>query len=134
MATIDDKILDAIRSETEDNLEEYSEELGIFGLIGESFKGTFRWTVFAAIFLMFVFAGLTIYCGINLFGTSDAAEKINWLALGLVAFIVFAVLRLWFFMELNRLSIKREVKRLELQVALLVNKIESRERFESPHP
>jgi hypothetical protein len=125
MANIDDKILDAIRSESQEELQQYSEELGLFGLIGESFKGSFRWVVFLAITFKFIFAGLVIYCGIKLFNTTDVAEKVNWLAFGLTAFIVFAVLRLWYFVELSRLSIKREIKRLELQIALLIDKLDA---------
>lgn len=125
MNDIDDKILEAIRSESGETLENYSKELGLFGLVGESFKGAFGWAVKLVFFFVFVFIGLTVYCAINFFHTDDIATKLNWLAMGLAAFIVVAILRLWYFMELNRLSIKREVKRLELQVALLANKIQS---------
>jgi hypothetical protein len=33
--------------------------------------------------------------------------------------VAFAIARIWFFMELNRLSVIREVKRVELQISLL---------------
>lgn len=125
MNDIDDKILAAIQAETEQSLEEYQEELGIFGLMGESFKGAFRWVVIFAIILILIFLGLVVYCAINFFHATDLALKLNWLAGGLAAFIVFAILRLWFFMELNRLSIKREIKRVELQVSLLATKIDA---------
>jgi hypothetical protein len=124
MNDIDDKILAAIQAETEQSLEEYQEELGLFGLIGESFKGAFKWVVIGAIIMILVFAGLVVYSGINFYHASDIALKLNWFAAGLVAFIIFAILRLWFFMELNRLSIKREIKRVELQVSLLATKID----------
>ncbi len=125
MKDIDDKILAAMQAETEQSLEEYSEELGICGLMGESFKGAFGWTLMLAIAMIFVFGGLTIYCGINFFHEKDIALKLNWLAAGFVSFIVFAILRLWFFMELNRLSIKREIKRGEIQISLLATRLES---------
>ncbi len=114
MKDIDDKILAAIQAETEQSLQEYSEELGLFGLIGESFKGALKWAVVAAMVLMLIFGGLVVYAGINFFHASDIAIKLNWFAGGVVAFIIFAILRLWFFMELNRLSIKREIRRVEL--------------------
>lgn len=123
MDKLDDKILNAIRSETEQSLEEYSEDLGIFQLIGESFKGAFGWVVMIAVVLIIIFAGVAIYSGFQMYGTADIASKLNWLGLGLVAFIIFAILRLWFFMELNRLSIKRDIKRVELQVSLLGSKL-----------
>jgi len=39
MSDIDEKILAAIRTETEKSLDDYSEELGPIGLAIESFKG-----------------------------------------------------------------------------------------------
>lgn len=125
MNDIDDKILEALRVETGESFESYNEELGLFGLVGESFRGAFGWAVKLVFFFVFVFIGLTVYCAINFFHADDIATKLDWMAMGLAAFIVVAILRLWFFMELNRLSTKREVKRLELQVALLANKIQS---------
>ena len=125
MNDIDDKILAAIQADTEESLQDYQHELGLFGLIGESFKGALGWVVVVAIVLMIIFAGLAIYCGINFFHASDIALKLNWFAGGLVAFIIFVILRLWFFMELNRLSIKRDIKRVELQVSLLATKMDS---------
>ena len=124
MKDIDDKILAAMREETEQSIAEYSEELGIFGLMVESFKGALRWVVFTVFALILVFIGLAVYCGIEFIHATDIAIKLNWLGGGLLAAIIVVVLRLWFFMELNRLSIKREIKRVELQVSLLANKIE----------
>ena len=58
-------------------------------------------------------------CAINFFTIEDLEMKLNWLAVGLTALIVIGLLRLWYFMELNRLSVVRELKRLEPQIAQL---------------
>lgn len=125
MSDIDQKILAAIKAETDETMGEHSRELGLFGLIAESFKGTLRWAVMAVMALQVVFVAATVYCAVKFFGTDDPAAKLNWLAPGLAAFIVFGLLRLWFFMELNRLSLAREIKRLELQVAVLASALRS---------
>lgn len=124
MTDIDDKILQAIREETEESLGQYSEELGLFGLVRESFRGAFGWVVIVAFLLVFIFLGLAIYCGIYFFHATDVMTKLNWMAGGLVSVIIVTVVRLWFFGELNRLSTQREIKRVELQVSLLANKID----------
>lgn len=123
MNDIDDKILAAIRSETEESLKEYSEELGLFGLVGETFKGTFRWVVITAIVLILIFFGLSVYCATHFLHATDIAMKLNWFAGMLLSFIVFVIMRLWFFMEVNRVSIKRDIKRVELQLSLLATKV-----------
>ena len=128
MSDLDDKILQAIKTETDETMREYDRQLGLFGLIAASFKGTFRWAVIGAMALQVVFVAIVIYCATNLFGTDDISAKINWLAAGLAAFIAFALLRLWFFMEINRLSIAREIKRLELQLAAVASVLRAANR------
>lgn len=124
MNEIDDKILEAIRTETEESLDEYKDELGLFALVNESFKGALRWVVFIAFALILIFIGIGVYCAVNFVHATDIAVKLNWFGGAALAFLIVIVLRLWYFMELNRLSIKREIKRVELQVSLLGTKIE----------
>jgi hypothetical protein len=69
--------------------------------------------------LHLIFAGLAIYCAYHLVNELDVGLKINWLAGTLSTVVAFAIARIWFFMELNRLSVIREVKRVELQISLL---------------
>jgi len=128
MNDIDDKILAAIRTETgvqtEKSMDDYSKELGPFRLVIESFKGAFRWLAVLSIVLIFVFVGVGVYCAFNFSHATDLAIKFNWFGGTLLAFTIVTVLRLWFFMELNRLSIRREIKRLELQVSLLGTRLD----------
>jgi len=102
-------------------MRDYERELGLFGLMAESFKGAFRWPVIGAMVFQVVLAAAFISCAFGLFGTTDPAAKLNWLALGLAAFFAFGLLRPWVLMELNRLSLAREIKRLELQVAAVAS-------------
>jgi Na+-driven multidrug efflux pump len=69
--------------------------------------------------MQLIFAGLAIYCAYHLVNEMDIGLKINWLAGTLSTVVAFAIARIWFFMELNRLSVIREIKRVELQVSLL---------------
>lgn len=118
MNNINQKILEALKDDKAAH--EFSEEqANALQLIGQSFKGTFRLTFVVIVTLQLIFAGLAIYCAYHLVNEIDLGLKINWLAGILSAVVVFAVARLWFFMELNRLSVIREIKRVELQVSLL---------------
>ncbi|WP_339724304.1 DUF6768 family protein [uncultured Paraglaciecola sp.] len=118
MKNINQKILDALKDDKAAH--EFSEEqANALQLIGQSFKGTFRLTFYVVLTIQLVFAGLAIYCAYHLVNEMDIALKLNWLAGTLSAVVAFAIARLWFFMELNRLSVIREIKRVELQVSLL---------------
>ena len=118
MTNINQKILDALKEDKAAN--EFSEEqANALQLIMQSFKGTFRLTFIVVVTLQLIFAGIAFFCAYQLVNEVEIGTKINWLAGTLSAVVAFAIARLWFFMELNRLSIIREIKRVELQVSLL---------------
>ena len=123
MSAIEDKILETLNSEDRQILDSCGQELGLFGLIAESFKGKLKAMVFTVFFLVLIFAVILVYSAIQFFSIEDIGMKLNWLAVGLMALIVIGLLRLWYFMELNRISVIREIKRLELQVSLLSRKL-----------
>jgi hypothetical protein len=125
MSDIDRKILEAIKAETDVTMKDYERELGFFGLMAESFKGRFGFLVIGAMLMQVVLAAGFIYCAVRLYGTVDPASKLDWLAPGFAAFIAFGLLRIWWFMEINRLAITREIKRVELQLAAVASALRS---------
>jgi uncharacterized membrane protein YciS (DUF1049 family) len=85
--------------------------------------GTFsgKWgamNILAAIFTFVIF-GLFVYCAWNAFNVSDLRDTILWSAGGLLAMLAVAMLKMYFWMEMNKNVTLREIKRLELQVARL---------------
>ncbi|MFA3791749.1 DUF6768 family protein [Aliiglaciecola sp. SL4] len=124
MSDINQKILAAMQQETEKVSEQ---QANTFQLIGRSFRGTFKFTAIAIIVMQLIFIGLAIYFGINLFDEERTDTKLHWLLGTLISFIIFASMRLWLFMELNRLSVLREVKRVELQLSLIANQLHSKD-------
>ncbi|MFT2090728.1 DUF6768 family protein [Paraglaciecola sp. 2405UD69-4] len=117
MDKFDKKILNGIQdSKDSDNFSE--EQANALQLIGKSFHGTFRLSFIVVVSLQLIFAAGAFYCGFKLLNQDDISLKINWLAGTLLSGVGFAIARIWFFMELNRLSVIREIKRVELQIAL----------------
>lgn len=117
MNDINKKILQAMRDDQSlTNTPE--DQANPLQLVIRGFKGNFKFTGAFVIFMQLVFAGLAIYFGYNMVHESQLDGKLNWLLATLITFIIFIALRLWLFMELNRLSILRELKRVELQIAL----------------
>jgi hypothetical protein len=76
---------------------------------------------------MLAFAVVLVYSAINFFSVEEIAPKLNWLEIALTALIVVALARLWYWMELIHLSTIRELKRLELQMSLLANKLKQQD-------
>jgi hypothetical protein len=118
MKNINQKILGDLKDDkvTDDFSDEQANALQ---LTGQRFKGTFCLTFVVIVSMQLIFAGLAIYCAYHLVNALDIGLKINWLAGTLSTVVAFAIARIWFFMELNRLSVLRAVKRVELQISLL---------------
>ena len=123
MNDIDDKILEALSAEDQEVMANYGKELGLFGLIVESFRGKLGLMRIAVIIVILALLVLLFHSAFNFFSVEEIAPKLDSLAIGLFALILVCVARLWYWMELNHLSTMREVKRLELQVSLLAKKL-----------
>lgn len=119
---INEKLLKAIR-EDQQHYQTNEESATVLHMIGRSFHGTFRYTFVFVVVFQLAMAAIAVYCGYKLLVLSSLEDKLNWLAGLILSALTFAILRLWFFMELNRLSVLREIKRVEMQVALLAEKL-----------
>lgn len=124
MSELDKKILEAMKKGTSE-LHDSPEETYAPGLIRQSFKGAFRVTFIVLFVVTLAFVALAAWCTYSMFSTDLLDQKIHWLTGVMASFMVLVILRLWFFMELNRLSVIREIKRVELQLAVIASKLEA---------
>lgn len=122
MSDIDDKILEPLNAEDKEVMDVYGKELGLFGLIAESFRGKLKCTVIAVFLFILIFAAILVYSAIHFFSAEEIETKLNWLAIGFTALFIFGLLRLWYWTVLSQIATIREIKRLELQVSLLAKK------------
>ncbi len=70
----------------------------------------------------FVFFGLSIVAAVRFFGAGETRGQILWATAFLFCSLAVAMLKMWFWMLLNRNAITREIKRLEVQVARLADR------------
>jgi len=123
MNDIDDKILEALGAEDKEIMANYNKELGLFGLMAESFKGKLGAWMILVFIMILVFAFVSIYSVVNFFCVEEIIPKLNWMAIALIALIAVIFLRLTYWIQLIHISTIREMKRLELQVSLLAKKL-----------
>lgn len=112
-----------IRKELEDQgsaIDELTvEEKSLFGMLFRVFTGGLaRWAAFAMVLTMVIF-GLTVWCGYEFFTAASLDDRVFWGVLMLVGWHAVSTFKLWFFMEMNRHSVTREVKRVEIALARL---------------
>jgi len=95
------------------------EEKSLFGMLNRVFTGGLaRWAAFAMA-LTLVFFGLTVWCGYEFFTAAGVDNRVFWGVLAVAAFHGLSMFKMWFFMEMNRHSLTREVKRVEIALARL---------------
>jgi len=119
MVDIDDKITSALDADDKAFLDSLDDGRGLFTQIGDMFDGPLSgWT--KVVFVAPMIIGLALlYCVVQLFTAEATREIILW-AVGVIALLILqGFTKDWLFSRMNMLSILREVKRLQVQVALL---------------
>jgi len=114
---LDDKIRQAMRADP--NLADPMTEEGVFEMLAQVFRGRRRWLNAYGFLLTFIFLALSVYCAFRFFNAPDTQPQIAWATGFLFTSMAVAMLKMWFFMEMNKNTVLREVKRLELQVLRL---------------
>ncbi len=118
MTNLDRAIRDALSKEDAEFLARFDDKGPIDEALG-TFGGPWgAMNLFAAIITFGVF-GVFVYCAWNVFTVTDVRETVIWTAGALWAAIAVAMLKMYFWMEMNKNVVLREVKRLELQIARL---------------
>ena len=124
MTNIDAKIKRALEATDTDLADEFDGDQSMMEMVFDVFRGTQKWLTFLAIFWGLVFMAASVFGIIQLFKAQETREHILW-GLGVVlCFITVSMMKIWFWMQMNRNSILREVKRVELQVARLAEKLQ----------
>ncbi len=124
MNNIDAKIKRALEATDADLADEFDGDQSMTEMVFDTFRGTQKWLTFLAIFCSLVFMAASVFGIIQLFKAQETREHILW-GLGVVlCFITVSMMKIWFWMQMNRNSILREVKRVELQVARLAGKLQ----------
>ena len=98
------------------------EEQGVFSMWADVYKGKMRpWSLLIILFTI-IFTGLTFWCGYKFF-TVEGIEPMIQFGVGfIISMLLIQVLKIWHWMQMNKNDLLREIKRLEYQVALLMEK------------
>jgi len=124
MSNFDQAIRQALSAEDAAFLAKLEEQSPFQEALG-TFSG--KWglmNIFAAL-LTFAMFGVAAYCAWNAFSAMDLRETVLWTAGALVGMLSVAMLKIYFWMEMNKNITLRELKRLELQVTLMASREKS---------
>lgn len=123
MKDLDRKIREAIRAEDADLLEGIDDEPSIFEMLMETMCGRNRWLNVLGGVLTLAFLALAVVCAVKFFGAEQDRDMLMWAAGFIVCIAVVGMLKMWYWMEMQKNALVREIKRLELQIARLAGKV-----------
>lgn len=121
MTDLDSAIRQAVSAEDAELMDRLAADPSLPKQVFNTFQGQFGWlNILGSIAALFMFAG-GAYAAWRFATSPDIYDMLIWGALAAVAFAGLTLIKLWFWMELQRHAVVREIKRLELQVARLAS-------------
>ncbi len=114
---IDEKIKQVLDQESKQIDELMLEEKGVFGMIGATFKGGNRFWLLLVYFFAILVSVLMFWTAYRFWIAEELRQMVFFGFCFLAAMQAQIALKMWGFMEMNRTSMVREIKRVELQLA-----------------
>ena len=111
-----------------DNSPEYDEskEDSYISWVRSGLKNTQRWAIFLVFAHFFFFLSLAIVCGV-LFAITDSAKyQIMYAALFVCCILIGYLIKVFGWVMVSRNSLRREINRLELRIAELIETIKDK--------
>jgi hypothetical protein len=121
MNDLDRKIRDALAA-ADAELPGLAEEPSLPEEVVETFRGRHRWLVVLVFVFSTAFTIFAVVAAVQFFRAESVREMIAWAAGFGMSLIAIAMYKIWYWMELSRNALKREIKRVELQLAYLASK------------
>ena len=122
MKEIDAIIREAMNTEEDRRWFDELDEQSLREMVLDSFKGKSRWLVYTVYFSLTVFTVLFVLSAIRFFAVESEREMITWGLSAIFFSIAIAMLKIWYWIELNKNAVTREIKRFELQLARLTSR------------
>lgn len=125
-SSIDDKIREALRKEDAELLDHYRGEPPLHEMLIDTFRGGNRFLNAMAIVATLITMILLVTSGYQFFQAESTRAMIAWASAFVTCAVATGLLKIWFWLELNKNSVTREIKRLELQIANLSRQVNVR--------
>ncbi len=118
-----DVLIKEALTEEESKFYDKLDEQNIFQMLGGLFQGKNKWIILLFNVVMLIVLGLLIYCVVQFFNTDQTNDLIKWALAIVTGLMMISMLKMFIWMQMDKNSIKRELKRLELQVSNLSSKL-----------
>ena len=126
MSKIDEQLRKALGSDDEFDPFAASEEEGMLRQALDLFRGQQKfWNVLVVVFT-FILMGIMICSAVHFFDAETTRMQIMWSVIFIWGALFISMLKMWAWMQMNKNSLAREIKRLELQIAMMKSVMEEK--------
>lgn len=121
-----DYIIKETLTKEEAKFYESLEEPGLIGQIGGIFKGKLGWLVVVMNIVVIIAFASFIYCLYRFLNTEATNELIKWGLAGFICLMITSMLKVFGWLQMEKNSLLRELKRLEFQISILTSIVQSK--------
>lgn len=98
-------------------------EPSVCELVIDSFRSRQRWLVALVFFWTFALFVGSVFCAVMFFKAEDTRDAVAWGLGVIIGMNAVGLLKSWYWMQLNKNALLREIKRTELQLARLSSRL-----------
>jgi hypothetical protein len=123
MTDLDQSIRESLSAEDTELFDRLGADQALHRQVLATFEGQLRWFNTAGWIAGFVLFGAASVSAWNFVQAQEVGDMLRWGAASALALAGLALIKVWFWLELQKNAIVREVKRLEVQVASLASQL-----------
>jgi hypothetical protein len=126
-AELDAQLRSALRAEDAELLARIDADPGILATVRAGFQGRTAWWVYVTSIVQVLVFGICVFSGVHFFGAESLDDRVLWGVLMLLTGTVIATIKMMVWSHMERGMLRREIKRIELQVATLSLRLQERD-------
>jgi hypothetical protein len=123
MTDFDQSIRESLSAEDSELFDRLGADQALHRQVLATFEGQLRWFNTAGWIAGFMLFGVASLSAWRFVQAEEVGGMMRWGAASALAFAGLALIKVWFWLELQKNAIVREVKRLEVQVASLASRL-----------
>ena len=117
MNSFDDEIRDALKFDRDNADLATAGDEGLFEQVAATFRSRMRGWIIMIWIVVLALAVASVFCVYSFFTAEDTRDHILFAIGALLASQMIGHIKLWYYMEMNKNTHTREIKRVELQLA-----------------
>ncbi|WP_405206070.1 DUF6768 family protein [Aquimarina sp. LLG6339-5] len=118
-----DRLIKETLTQEEAKFYDELDEQNMIEMIGGLYKTKNKWIIILMNFVNVIAFGLFVYCLVKFLNTDNTNELIKWGSGGFLAIMTASMLKLFSWLQIDKNALLREIKRLELQISSIANKV-----------